>query len=266
MSIRDPAPCRGRGCRYRMENVLPAYKLLHVLCEACVSDVVPVLVAVAIVLPFARRTRLRTIGWLVAYIVADDTVALVPLLLGWNFGRWNWVGQGASLLFALAIARLYFSKEEVGLRLPRSRAEVLWTVAGVVGALVVAAPPAITSPVTRPDTETFLFEATLPGPVEELVFRGVGLALLLRAFSDNGRIGRREQIIASLVTALWFTSGHVFHLEHGQLDVRWIRVLDVFPMAIWYVVVRLRSGSLLGGVLAHNAANTLVETLAALRT
>ena len=254
------------GCRYGLENVLHAYTLLHVLCEAYVSDVVPVLVASALGLAFARRRRLRPIGWLVAYIIADDTVALVPLLLGWNFGRWNWIGQGASLLFALVVTRLYFSNEEVGLRLPRSRSAVLWTIAGIVGALVVATLPAIMGPVTRPDTETFLYEATLPGPVEELVFRGVGLALLLRAFSEEGKAGRRAQLIASLVTALWFTSGHVFHLEHGQLDVRWIRMLDVFPMAICYVVVRLRSGSLLGGILAHNAANTLVETLAALRT
>ncbi len=242
-----------------------AYTLLHVLCEAYVSDVVPVLVAVALVLPFARQRRLRPIGWLIAYIVADDTIGLVPLLLGWNFGRWNWIGQCASLLFALVVTRLYFSNGEVGLRLPRTRSEVLWTVAGVVGALIVATPPAIMSPVTRPDIETFLYEATLPGPVEELVFRGVGLALLLRAFSDEGKTGRQAQLIASLVTALWFTSGHVFHLEHGKLDVRWIRVLDVFPMALWYVIVRLRSGSLLGGILAHNAANTLVETLAAMR-
>ncbi len=243
-----------------------AHELLHVLCEAYLSDVIPVVVAVVLVLPFAPRRRLRPVGWLVAYIVADDTVALVPLLLGWNFGRWNWIGQGASLLFALVVTRLYLSNREVGFRLPQSRSAVLWTVAGVVGALVVATPPAIMGPVTRPDAETFLYQATLPGPVEELVFRGVGLALLLRAFSEEGKPGRRAQLIASLVTALWFTSGHVFHLEHGQLEIRWVRVLDVFPMAIWYVIIRLRSGSLLGGVLAHNAANTLVETLAALRT
>jgi hypothetical protein len=36
-------------------------------------------------------------------------------------------------------------------------------------------------------------------------------------------------------------------------------------MAVVYAVVRLRSGSLLGGVLAHNAANTLVESVAAIR-
>ena len=239
-------------------------QLLSVLREAYLSDVVPVVAAVVLAAPFTRQRQLRHVGWLVAYIIADDTVALVPLLLGWNFGRWNWIGQGASLLFGLAVIRLCFSKEEVGLRLPRSRSDVLWTVAGVLCALAIAAPPAILGPVTPPDAETFLYEATLPGPVEELVFRGIGLALLLRTFSNDGQ-ERRDRLIASLVTALWFTSGHVFHLEHGQLEVRWARMLDVFPMALLYVLVRLRSGSLLGGVLAHNAANTLVETLAALR-
>ena len=245
---------------------MPSHGLLDILLESCASDVVPVLVAVALAWACGRRPAPRPVGWLVAYVVADDVIALIPLLLGWNFGRWNWIGQSASLLFSLAVARLFFNRDDIGLRLPRSRREVFWTLAAIAGALAVAMPGAVLAPVTRPDLETFAFEATLPGPVEELVFRGIGLALLLRAFPGAGSPDRTRRLVASLVTAIWFTAGHVVHLDHAHVDMRWDRVLDVFPMALWYVFVRLRSGSLLGGVLAHNAANILVEMLAALRS
>lgn len=41
-----------------------------------------------------------------------------------------------------------------------------------------------------PTAETFAFEALVPGPAEELVFRGVGFALLMRMFR-RGEVDRR---------------------------------------------------------------------------
>ena len=235
---------------------------LRILGESCFTDVLSVLGASAIGCLFARGRRLQFVAWLVLYIVADNVIGLLPILFHWNFGRWNWIGQTASLLFALFVATRFFSRDEVGLRLPRTRAEILWTIGGVLAALAIALGPALVGPGTHPSAETFAYEATLPGPVEELAFRGIGMALLLRAFSTGDR---RTEWIAALVTAVWFTSGHVLHLEDGKFQVIWSRALDVFPMALVYAVTRLRSKSLLGGVLAHNSANTLVETIAAFR-
>ena len=237
---------------------------LRIIGESCFTDVLSVLGASAIGCLFARSRRLQFVGWLALYIVADNVIGLLPILFHWNFGRWNWIGKTGSLLFALFVATRFFSRDEVGLRLPRTRTEILWTIGGVLAALAIALGPALIGPGTHPDAETFAYEATLPGPVEELAFRGIGMALLLRAFSAD-RDDRRAEWIAALVTAVWFTSGHVLHLEGGKFQVIWSRSLDVFPMALVYAVTRLRSKSLLGGVLAHNGANTLVETIAAIR-
>ena len=212
----------------------------------------------------AKERRLIYVAWLVVYIVADDVIGLLPLLLKWNPGQWNWIGQSASLLFSLVVVRLFLENGEVGLRLPRTRPQWSWTLAGILGALAIAVVPALIGSGSRPGLETFAYQATLPGPVEELEFRGIGLALLLRTFT-TGKGDRRAPIIAVLVSAVWFTSGHVLHLIDGKLVVVWARFFDVFPMAIWYAVVRLRSASLVGSVLAHNAANTLVEVIAAVR-
>ncbi len=238
--------------------------LFRGLLEVWLTDLVPLAIATAIACLFAHRRRPRYLGWLFLYILIDDAIGMLPILLHWNFGQWNWIGQTASLIFSFAVAKRFFSNEEIGLRLPRSRPEIAWTIAGVAGALTIATLPALFSPGTRPDAETFAYQALLPGLVEELAFRGVGLALLLRTFSEREE-DRRAEVVAVLLTAVWFTSGHAFQFDNGRFFVVWRRLLDVFPMAIWYAVVRLRSRSLLGSILAHNGANTLVEIIAAFR-
>ena len=44
----------------------------------------------------------------------------------------------------------------------------------------------------------------------------------------------------------------------------WHRILDVLPYGIWLAVVRLQSGSLLGGIVAHNVSNVIQEALGSL--
>jgi len=237
---------------------------LRITGEAVFSDLVPLVVVAGLCCLFVSGRQIRFLGWLVAFIAIDDVIGLTPIIFHWNFGRWNWIGQTASGLFALIVAKKFFSDNEIGLRMPRTRSEVSWTVLGIVGALVIAIGGATFGPGNHPDIETFAYQATLPGLVEELSVRGVGLALLLKTFRTQEN-DRRGEWIAVLVNAVWFTSGHVFHLEDGKFFMVWARMLDVFPMAIWYCVIRLRSHSLVGGVLAHNGANLLVESILAVR-
>lgn len=237
---------------------------LKIIVESCVTDVLSIIFAVIVGSLFARVRKFQFVAWLVIYVIADDIVGLIPIVFHWNVGQWNWIGQIASLLLGLSIALRFFRRDETGLRLPRTLHEWWWTVGGIVVALLIAVGPALVGSGTHPSTETFAYEATLPGPVEELVFRGIGMALLLKAFS-TGESDRRAEWIAVAVTAVWFTTGHVLHLDNGQFHVIWARIFDVFPMGTLYAIVRLKSRSLLGCILAHNAANTLVETIAAFR-
>jgi membrane protease YdiL (CAAX protease family) len=194
-----------------------------------------------------------------------SVLALPPIAYQWNPGRWNWIGQSASLLFTLGFSAFFITRKEVGLRLPKSRSEILCTLGCIVVALAIAIGPALTGDDSHPDAETFAYQATLPGPVEERAFRGVALAPLLRTYGAVSR-PRAAAVAAALITALWFASGHVIHLmDDGIIKLTWERMLDVFPMTLLYAAVRLRSNSLLGGILAHNGANTLVETVAAIR-
>jgi len=94
--------------------------------------------------------------------------------------------------------------------------------------------------------ETWLYQASLPGLVEECLFRGVLLALLDRAFSARRRLAGADFGYGALVvTAL-------FGLLHG---VRFGSLLGVWPPALLCLWLRARTGSLVMPVLGHNLWN-----------
>ena len=92
------------------------------------------------------------------------------------------------------------------------------------------------------------------------MFRGVGFALLMRAFSA-GPNDRRAEWLTVIVTAVWFTAGHVFNISDGQIHVTWRRLADVLPFGLWFAVIRLKTGGVVGGILAHNLGNLTQELL-----
>lgn len=236
----------------------------QVILTSCATDVLAVLIALALAFPFARRWRIGPGLGLVAYVVADDVIGLTPLLAGWNPGQWNWIGHSASIAFALLVTAIFLNREEVGLCWPRGRAALLWSGVGILVAASISAVDNLMSDASMPTAETFAFEAILPGPAEEFVFRGVGLALLVRMFRGS-EVDRRAVVLAATTTAIWFTAGHVMQLSGTTFVFSSRRIIDVLPMGLMFAFVRIRSGSLLGGVLAHNIANVIAEAIGAMR-
>lgn len=97
---------------------------------------------------------------------------------------------------------------------------------------------------------TWLYQATLPGLVEELVFRGVLLALLDQAFRARRRILGAPFGWGGAVVTLVFLALHGF--TPGAL-------LGVLPAALLYLWLRVHTGSLVGPVLVHNLWNLSVH-------
>lgn len=101
-------------------------------------------------------------------------------------------------------------------------------------------------------TETWLFQASLPGLVEETVFRGVLLALADRALAPRwprwnvggAPIGPGGLWVTLLFVALHGASVHT--------------LTGVLPAALLYLWLRARTGSLVAPILAHNAWNLSV--------
>ena len=205
-------------------------------------------------------TRALRPVWVVATVIyfAGDAVIeeYSPHFPGLHL-HWNWTGKLFSILFSVGVVLLVrLSPAEVGFTWPRLRLGWAWTYAGLLFAALFAC---VVNWVYRNGAhvglETYLYQASMPGLDEELCFRGVGFALANRAFAEGS--GRWRGVPAMLITTLAFVLGHGWEHDRTGSHFLWVSALYSAALGLLFGLMRLRSGSLLGPVVAHNAANTL---------
>lgn len=184
----------------------------------------------------------------------------------------NWTGQGLLVLVSLAAMGLLvsyagWSRAVFGLRLawqPGTGRDVRRYLLPLLGlelaGLAVLVPGGPVSP------EFFFFQLAAPSVSEELLFRGVLLALLDRTFAGRVRVLNAELGWGAVVSSLLFGLTHGLHLGPGyQLQVQLAPV--VIPLVGGFVLAwcRARSGSLLLPVAVHGGLNALVQVIAVLK-
>ncbi len=215
------------------------------------------LAAVVLVAPAARRAAARP--WLVAFLAMLALALLLPGLSPWlprviiSNGRWAWVAPLLVLAGTLWVAwtlvrRAGMSWQEMGLTWTQ-RAGSLGPACAVIGAVLlvnVGLSRASSYRLTGVPIETWAYQATLPGLVEETLFRGVLLAMLDRAFTQRRVLFGAPLGYGALVVTV------VFGMLHG---LRPGTVLGVWPAALLYLWLRARTGSLVMPVLGHNLWN-----------
>lgn len=210
------------------------------------------LLAVLLVLPGGCRAAARS--WIIAFLATlamfIALLALPPALPG---ARWNWSGgllalACAAWISALLARRGLLSWQEIGFS--RQQRPGSWRAALVVSALALSINVLATNQsdfrLQAVPLETWLYQATLPGLMEEFVFRGVLLAMLDRAFVGRWRVLGVSVGWGGAVVTLLFVALH--GVSAGTL-------LSVLPAAMLYLWLRLRTGSLVWPVLVHNLWN-----------
>ena len=180
---------------------------------------------------------------------------LPPLATAGNVAGedWNWGGHllalaGMLALAALLVRRAGLAPRELGLAGPANLGVAVRVCAA---ALLVSYPlHVITAGRIEPiPARTWLFLATMPGLAEEVAFRGVLLAAAERAAPAARLVaGVPVSLGAALLTAA-FVGLHGFGV--GML-------VSVLPGALLYLWLRLRTGSLLVPIVAHNLWNLTV--------
>ncbi|MGI4756518.1 MAG: CPBP family intramembrane glutamic endopeptidase [Janthinobacterium lividum] len=139
--------------------------------------------------------------------------------------------------------------------LPKSRSSWRWTVLCVIGALL---SDGILNYIYRthqaPDIETIAYQLTMPGLSEDLTYRGIGFALLQRAFAHAR--GWWAKAAPALIPSIIFGLLHIYSPKNGLSHLEWGGLVFSLPLGLWFAWSRLQTGSLLGPILAHNVANT----------
>jgi membrane protease YdiL (CAAX protease family) len=204
-----------------------------------------------------RGYALAAVAGLLLFLSLREVPLLVPGPR-WLGEHWNWSGSllavAGVLLLAATLVRHGLRWSDFGLTLAQrsgsSGPAVLVTLAALLLNLLLMAGSSFRLPAVS--VETWLFQASMPGVVEETVFRGVLLALAERALAPRwpcwnlggAPIGPGGLWVTLLFVALHDPSVHT--------------LTGVLPAALLYLWLRARTGSLVAPILAHNAWNLSV--------
>jgi len=202
------------------------------------------------------------VGLFLGLLFIDQILSRLPYLLNLSLPgtSWNWAGKILSLVWPILFVWLSsrFDRKHIGLTfqhrketlLPASILTVsLIALAGVMNLVFAEGSPS--------DVETTAFQATMPGLAEELVYRGVYLAILDRAYEPDTEILGAPVGWGVLITSVVFGFGHGLSLDG------WTPTLTLFPFAYSVVLgtlfawLRERTESLVFPVVAHNGFNVI---------
>jgi uncharacterized protein len=204
--------------------------------------------------------------------IADSVATLLPFLyhpLVIPHMHYNWTGKLIDIavmvtIMLLLVASGAFKRTDFAFTLKQAPGTTR-------GLLIVAVPFLIFVAVLAatlfgnpnpPSTETVFFEATLPGLAEELVWRGLLLALFDRMFSGRVTILGAALGYGAIATSLVFGFVHSVQFDsklvlHTAFDNGAFAVFTGLVL-VW---IRARTKSLVFPILTHNATNLILESV-----
>lgn len=209
----------------------------------------------------ARRTGKPALlpgGWsrlgAVALLFLGATAVLhLPRLGPFADLAWNW--QNKLVIVVLLCGLIWLTPgltwQSVGLRRPRRG----WWIPVLAALTLGLGFGLVANPETAVEAETIAFQALLPGIDEELLYRGVMLAVIDQAIRARrnmwgGRVGW-----SVVITSAVFGLVHGLQVHAGGISFEPAYMIVTAALGFAFAWLRIRWESLLPAVLAHNAWN-----------
>ena len=173
---------------------------------------------------------------------------------------WNWAGKAGELLLGLLFiytAGILTKKEAgwtVNIRHPKKIAAFI--------ALLLLISFSIQYSLygfkTLKSTETFWFELFVPGITEELIFRGVLLGLLNKAYKSRVMVWQTSIGWGLVITAVLFGLVHALKFDGHAIDFKMLYFINSCTVGLLLAFIKEKSQSLLPGMLYHNLLNLVI--------
>lgn len=187
-------------------------------------------------------------------LILDAIATLLPVEfhLSPAFFQWNWFGKALSIGWALVFITLGpLSTREVGIVRPRANTRTLaWSIVGV-AVITCAVADYLTGPL-KPSVQTLAYQLTMPALAEEIVYRGILLAVLSRAFREDAFPSRFHLGWSVWITAVAFGLVHGLQISGGHFHFQPLACLFPFAFAVLAAWLRKYSGSLLLPIVLHS--------------
>lgn len=233
------------------------------------------LVYLALILPFiyvavdkSQSQWKKSMGLFIIYFLLYKISLFLPAYVPWlkmeNL-NWNWPGKVVAILFSLLFyhafknhfsEHLFINASPVKKQINRQLiiVSLISAVAILEGLLFYNQPW---------DTETILFQLTLPGIDEEIAYRGIMLGLLASFMTAKITFGK----ITIHDPSIWIV-GILFGLIHAlQFDKTWhlnfdlLYFIKTFALGTIWSYMTIKTRSILLPVLSHNLSNTLANLI-----
>ena len=169
-------------------------------------------------------------------------------------GKWNWTGKIFAVLGSIIFLLIYrkFNLKDYYLTFKQDKK---FLKKGIIIISVILVIQSILSLIYNTpkewNTETILYQLTMPGIDEEIAFRGIMLGLLSKILKPNSILHP-----AILITALLFGMAHGLFLNNSyELIFKSFPFFNTMILGIIWAWVTMKSGSVLLALISHNLGN-----------
>ena len=205
---------------------------------------------------FARRLPdPRTVAVVVGSLALAHLAVFTNLLPGLVHSHWNWAGKILSIFVTLGLIAVIpgLSWDAAGFRWKQNggalpgllAAALVWTFAWSLDLLL---------PHTHvaPTAEAVWYQALIPGPSEEPLYRGLALVLLDRAFGNRyWSVLGAPFGFGAIITSIWFGVIHGVGIVAGHVAISWLTIFATGTDGLVFAWIRMRTGSLVIPIFAH---------------
>lgn len=217
-------------------------------------------------LQIARKVSIEwrwVTGAIAVFAIYSSVVFYAPSIPGFpaiDGAQYNWTGKIAAILTTLVMMSVairssdWLTRERLGLTLRQNDGSLLPAMiatGAMVGLVVLLQMLGGDGP--QADAETLAYQATIPGLDEEPIFRGLLLALVAAACAKLENAWRWAGIAVTVVFAI----GHSFFWSSEGVQFDPIALAYVAILGGLLMFIRLRTGSIVIPILAHNLTNVV---------
>ena len=228
------------------------------------------LLNIAVILPLlllfmkerTRENNFRIFSVILCYFICNLalTVQFHVDFLNIIGGKWNWDGKIYGIIWGIAayfIFRNQFSENNFftfkqnieGLK------PAIWA-----AVLVIGIPTLLGALNTKEfNLETLLFQITMPGFDEEIMFRGVLLGLMCSCLRNETPTWRNP---ANLITSILFGLVHALNISDGSISFSVSSFIWTGMIGYGLGYMTLKTRSILLAIVAHNLCNFLQNVVA----
>lgn len=203
-----------------------------------------------------RENYLRILCIVLCYFISNLALIL-PNIAVFNFidGSWNWDGKIYSIVCGIAMYFLFrrqfsennyftFKQNKAGLK------SALWIAIIIIGLRTLGG--ALRDKAFN--LETLLFQLSMPGIDEEIIFRGILLGLMCSSLR-NGRSAAWNPSI--MINTILFGLVHAWSYQDGALDFNLVSFIGSGLVGYVLTYITLKTRSILLAILTHNLCNFL---------